>query len=156
MKSERCAVDSDTGPVSFTSDSFHVSVQDQYSADLYHFATKEDDYANYFIRVSLRYTTLTKQKVSSFQTFKSARRFPQSQLLELQAEYHKNSHEFLSKNISELKESHSQTGEVTSLASHRFTATFSWLMADLFPLCLRWMVQVHQWASPARRSTGSL
>ncbi|XP_075890840.1 SH3 domain-binding protein 1 isoform X2 [Nelusetta ayraudi] len=55
-------------------------IKDQYSADLYHFATKEDDYANYFI-----------------------------QLLELQAEYHKNSHEFLSKNISELKESHSQT-----------------------------------------------
>ena len=29
-----------------------LSLQDQYSADLYHFATKEDDYANYFIRVS--------------------------------------------------------------------------------------------------------
>uniref|UniRef100_A0A8D0CQ28 SH3 domain binding protein 1 n=1 Tax=Sander lucioperca TaxID=283035 RepID=A0A8D0CQ28_SANLU len=55
---------------------------DQYSADLYHFATKEDDYANYFIR-----------------------------LLELQAEYHKHSHEFLDKNISELKENHSQKGE---------------------------------------------
>lgn len=27
-------------------------LQDQYSADLYHFATKEEDYANYFIRVS--------------------------------------------------------------------------------------------------------
>ncbi|CAB1338249.1 unnamed protein product, partial [Coregonus sp. 'balchen'] len=27
------------------------SIKDQYSADLYHFATKEDDYANYFIRV---------------------------------------------------------------------------------------------------------
>ncbi len=26
--------------------------QDQYSADLYHFATKEDEYASYFIRVS--------------------------------------------------------------------------------------------------------
>uniref|UniRef100_A0A673AB72 SH3 domain-binding protein 1-like n=1 Tax=Sphaeramia orbicularis TaxID=375764 RepID=A0A673AB72_9TELE len=55
---------------------------DQYSADLYHFATKEDDYANYFIR-----------------------------LLELQAEYHKQSHEFLDRNINELKESHSQKGE---------------------------------------------
>uniref|UniRef100_A0A7N6BRG2 SH3-domain binding protein 1 n=1 Tax=Anabas testudineus TaxID=64144 RepID=A0A7N6BRG2_ANATE len=54
------------------------SIKDQYSADLYHFATKEDDYANYFIR-----------------------------LLELQAEYHKNSHVFLEKNISELKEDNS-------------------------------------------------
>uniref|UniRef100_A0A674CFP0 SH3-domain binding protein 1 n=1 Tax=Salmo trutta TaxID=8032 RepID=A0A674CFP0_SALTR len=27
------------------------SIKDQYSADLYHFATKEDDYANYFIRL---------------------------------------------------------------------------------------------------------
>uniref|UniRef100_A0A672GC54 SH3 domain-binding protein 1-like n=1 Tax=Salarias fasciatus TaxID=181472 RepID=A0A672GC54_SALFA len=58
---------------------------DQYSADLYHFATKEDDYANYFIR-----------------------------LLELQAEYHKNSYEFLDKNISELKDSHSQKGDQSS------------------------------------------
>ena len=29
------------------------SLQDQYSADLYHFATKEEAYANYFIRVSV-------------------------------------------------------------------------------------------------------
>ncbi|XP_016126204.1 SH3 domain-binding protein 1 [Sinocyclocheilus grahami] len=56
------------------------SIKDQYSADLYHFATKEDEYASYFIR-----------------------------LLELQAEYHKASHEFLEKNITELKESHSYT-----------------------------------------------
>ncbi|XP_069012145.1 SH3 domain-binding protein 1 [Embiotoca jacksoni] len=55
------------------------NIKDQYSADLYHFATKEDDYANYFIR-----------------------------LLELQAEYHKYSHQFLDKNISELKENHNQ------------------------------------------------
>uniref|UniRef100_A0A8C5N6L8 SH3 domain-binding protein 1-like n=1 Tax=Gouania willdenowi TaxID=441366 RepID=A0A8C5N6L8_GOUWI len=27
------------------------SIKDQYSADLYHFATKEEDYANYFIRL---------------------------------------------------------------------------------------------------------
>uniref|UniRef100_A0A673ACN9 SH3 domain-binding protein 1-like n=1 Tax=Sphaeramia orbicularis TaxID=375764 RepID=A0A673ACN9_9TELE len=64
------------------------SIKDQYSADLYHFATKEDDYANYFIR-----------------------------LLELQAEYHKQSHEFLDRNINELKESHSQKGE-KPLLSH--------------------------------------
>ncbi|XP_056285850.1 SH3 domain-binding protein 1 [Pseudoliparis swirei] len=55
------------------------SIKDEYSADLYLFATKEDDYANYFIR-----------------------------FLELQAEYHKYSHEFLNKNISELKASHSR------------------------------------------------
>lgn len=61
--------------------------------------------------------------MSSFQNrcFKSPCRFPRPQLLELQAEYHKNSHEFLSKNISELKESHSQTGEVTSFLSRPFT-----------------------------------
>uniref|UniRef100_A0A8C7UPP5 SH3-domain binding protein 1 n=1 Tax=Oncorhynchus mykiss TaxID=8022 RepID=A0A8C7UPP5_ONCMY len=57
-----------------------VTHSDQYSADLYHFATKEEAYANYFIR-----------------------------LLELQAEHHKNSHDFLERNITELKESHNQT-----------------------------------------------
>ncbi|XP_074519305.1 SH3 domain-binding protein 1 isoform X2 [Halichoeres trimaculatus] len=57
------------------------SIKDQYSADLYHFATKEGDYANYFIH-----------------------------LLELQAEYHKLSFQFLDKNISELKESNSDKG----------------------------------------------
>ncbi|XP_051959058.1 SH3 domain-binding protein 1-like [Xyrauchen texanus] len=56
------------------------SIKDQYSADLYHFATKEDEYASYFIR-----------------------------LLDVQAEYHKASYEFLEKNITELKESHSNT-----------------------------------------------
>lgn len=56
-------------------------IKDQYSADLYHFATKEEDYASYFIR-----------------------------LLELQAEYYRNSFEFLDKNICELKDSHRQTG----------------------------------------------
>nr|XP_057917265.1 SH3 domain-binding protein 1 [Doryrhamphus excisus] len=57
------------------------TIKNQYSADLYHFATKEDDYASYFIR-----------------------------LLELQAEYHKNSHDFLDRNINELKENYSQKG----------------------------------------------
>ncbi|XP_052426810.1 SH3 domain-binding protein 1 [Carassius gibelio] len=56
------------------------SIKDQYSADLYHFATKEDEYASYFIR-----------------------------LLELQAEYHKVSYEFLERNITELKDSHTET-----------------------------------------------
>lgn len=55
------------------------NIKDQYSADLYHFATKEDNYANYFIR-----------------------------LLELQAELHKYSHEFLERTITELKEDHSR------------------------------------------------
>ncbi|XP_075949397.1 SH3 domain-binding protein 1 [Anarhichas minor] len=66
------------------------SIKDQYSADLYHFATKEGDYANYFIR-----------------------------LLELQAEYHKHSHEFLNKNISELKENHNQKAPPLSLSGQR-------------------------------------
>ncbi|KAI1884559.1 hypothetical protein AGOR_G00227640 [Albula goreensis] len=56
------------------------NIKDQYSADLYHFSSKEDSYANYFIR-----------------------------LLELQAEYHKNSLDCLEKNITELKENHNQS-----------------------------------------------
>ncbi|XP_043109617.1 SH3 domain-binding protein 1 [Puntigrus tetrazona] len=68
------------------------SIKDQYSADLYHFATKEDEYASYFIR-----------------------------LLELQAEYHKASYEFLERNITELKESHSHTEpQVSSLEKKVF------------------------------------
>ncbi|MGH0143909.1 UNVERIFIED_CONTAM: hypothetical protein FKN15_001334 [Acipenser sinensis] len=61
-------------------------VKDIYSADLYHFATKEDDYANYFIR-----------------------------LLELQAQYHKKSFEILDPMITELKEnSNITTSQVSS------------------------------------------
>lgn len=66
------------------------SIKDQYSADLYHFATKEDEYASYFIR-----------------------------LLELQAEYHKDSHEFLERNIIELKESHSNTETQVSSSENK-------------------------------------
>uniref|UniRef100_A0A3Q0SXH4 SH3-domain binding protein 1 n=1 Tax=Amphilophus citrinellus TaxID=61819 RepID=A0A3Q0SXH4_AMPCI len=66
------------------------SIKDQYSADLYHFATKEDDYANYFIR-----------------------------LLELQAEYYKNSYEFLDRNINELKENHSQKEPSLSFSNQK-------------------------------------
>ncbi|KAJ8263942.1 hypothetical protein GJAV_G00143350 [Gymnothorax javanicus] len=51
------------------------NIKDQYSADLYHFASKEDDYTRYFVR-----------------------------LLDLQAEYHRTSLGFLERNISELKE----------------------------------------------------
>ncbi|XP_018617259.1 SH3 domain-binding protein 1 isoform X2 [Scleropages formosus] len=56
------------------------NIKDQYSADLYHFATKEDTYANYFIR-----------------------------LLELQVGYHKTALGFLEKNIQELKENHKKS-----------------------------------------------
>ncbi|MBN3292798.1 3BP1 protein, partial [Polypterus senegalus] len=55
--------------------------KDQYSADLYLFATKEDSYANYFMR-----------------------------LLELQANYHKNSLHILNDIISEVKENNSFAG----------------------------------------------
>lgn len=48
------ADDLDAESVSFTSSPFPLSLQDQYSADLYHFASKEEDYANYFIQVSSR------------------------------------------------------------------------------------------------------
>ncbi|KAJ8332265.1 hypothetical protein SKAU_G00427480 [Synaphobranchus kaupii] len=57
------------------------SSKDQYSADLYLFSSKEDSYANYFIR-----------------------------LLELQADYHKNSLDCLERNIREMKENHSPSG----------------------------------------------
>ncbi|KAJ8283824.1 hypothetical protein COCON_G00026740 [Conger conger] len=57
------------------------NIKDEYSADLYHFASKEDEYASYFVR-----------------------------LLDLQAEYHKVSLQFLERNISELKESCIQAG----------------------------------------------
>ncbi|KAM7381999.1 hypothetical protein PAMA_012731 [Pampus argenteus] len=66
------------------------NIKNQYSADLYHFETKEDTYANYFIR-----------------------------LLELQAEYHRHSHEFLDKNINELKENNSQNGPPLSLSNQK-------------------------------------
>ncbi|KAM6092867.1 SH3 domain-binding protein 1 [Theristicus caerulescens] len=54
--------------------------KDEYMADLYHFSTKEDSYASYFIR-----------------------------LLEIQAQYHRQSLESLDSALAELKESHNQT-----------------------------------------------
>ncbi|NXK07179.1 3BP1 protein, partial [Herpetotheres cachinnans] len=54
--------------------------KDEYMADLYHFSTKEDSYASYFIK-----------------------------LLEIQAQYHRQSLESLDSALAELKESHSQT-----------------------------------------------
>ncbi|KFP76331.1 SH3 domain-binding protein 1, partial [Acanthisitta chloris] len=54
--------------------------KDEYMADLYHFSTKEDSYASYFIK-----------------------------LLEIQAHYHRQSLESLDSALAELRESHSQT-----------------------------------------------
>ncbi|KFV68902.1 SH3 domain-binding protein 1, partial [Dryobates pubescens] len=54
--------------------------KDEYMADLYHFSTKEDSYASYFIK-----------------------------LLEIQAQYHRQSLTYLDSALAELKESHSQT-----------------------------------------------
>ncbi|XP_065534862.1 SH3 domain-binding protein 1 [Lathamus discolor] len=54
--------------------------KDEYMADLYHFSTKEDSYASYFIK-----------------------------LLEIQAQYHRQSLGSLDSALAELKESHSQT-----------------------------------------------
>ncbi|XP_053866929.1 SH3 domain-binding protein 1 [Malaclemys terrapin pileata] len=54
--------------------------KDEYMADLYHFSTKEDSYANYFIK-----------------------------LMEIQAQYHRKSLESLDTVLAELKETHSQT-----------------------------------------------
>ncbi|NXX53072.1 3BP1 protein, partial [Scopus umbretta] len=54
--------------------------KDEYMADLYHFSTKEDSYASYFVR-----------------------------LLEIQAQYHRQSLGSLDSALAELKESHSQT-----------------------------------------------
>ncbi|XP_009330937.1 PREDICTED: SH3 domain-binding protein 1-like [Pygoscelis adeliae] len=59
--------------------------KDEYMADLYHFSTKEDSYASYFIR-----------------------------LLEIQAQYHRQSLGSLDSALAELKESHSQTGALKS------------------------------------------
>uniref|UniRef100_A0A8D0H712 SH3 domain binding protein 1 n=1 Tax=Sphenodon punctatus TaxID=8508 RepID=A0A8D0H712_SPHPU len=54
--------------------------KDEYLADLYHFSTKEDSYANYFIK-----------------------------LLEIQAQYHRNSLGSLDTALAELKETHGQS-----------------------------------------------
>ncbi|KAG7275521.1 hypothetical protein CRUP_032564 [Coryphaenoides rupestris] len=66
------------------------NIKDLYSADLYHFAAKEDSYADYFIT-----------------------------LLELQADYHKRSHEFLQQNIKELKDNHNHKGLPEMLSNRK-------------------------------------
>ncbi|KFO61263.1 SH3 domain-binding protein 1, partial [Corvus brachyrhynchos] len=57
--------------------------KDEYMADLYHFSTKEDVYASYFIK-----------------------------LLEIQAQYHRQSLESLDSALAELRESHRQTAKL--------------------------------------------
>ncbi|KAG7491510.1 hypothetical protein MATL_G00004540 [Megalops atlanticus] len=68
--------------------------KDEYSADLYHFASKEDVYASYFIR-----------------------------LLEIQTEHHKTSLGFLERNIAELKETHNQEEPMLSSSSAKVYGT---------------------------------
>ncbi|XP_036311462.1 SH3 domain-binding protein 1 isoform X2 [Pipistrellus kuhlii] len=62
--------------------------KDEYLADLYHFATKEDSYANYFIN-----------------------------LMEIQADYHRKSLSSLDAALAELKENHSQADPSPSMTA---------------------------------------
>uniref|UniRef100_A0A5F9CK34 SH3 domain-binding protein 1 n=1 Tax=Oryctolagus cuniculus TaxID=9986 RepID=A0A5F9CK34_RABIT len=68
---------------------------DEYLADLYHFATKEDSYANYFI-----------------------------QLLEIQADYHRRSLSSLDTALSELRENHSQADPSPSMTAAPFSRVY--------------------------------
>lgn len=65
--------------------------KDEYLADLYHFATKEDSYANYFIN-----------------------------LMEIQADYHRKSLSSLDTALAELKENHSQAEPSPSMTAAPF------------------------------------
>lgn len=69
--------------------------KDEYLADLYHFATKEDSYANYFI-----------------------------QLLEIQADYHRRSLSSLDTALSELRENHSQADPSPSMTAAPFSRVY--------------------------------
>ncbi|XP_044535651.1 SH3 domain-binding protein 1 isoform X2 [Gracilinanus agilis] len=69
--------------------------KDEYLSDLYHFATKEDSYANHFIN-----------------------------LLELQANYHRKSLSSLDTALAELKESHSHTDSSSHLSDAPSTQVF--------------------------------
>ncbi|KAB0393820.1 hypothetical protein E2I00_000699, partial [Balaenoptera physalus] len=66
--------------------------KDEYLADLYHFATKEDTYANYFIH-----------------------------LMEIQADYHRKSLSSLDTALAELRENHSQTDPSPSMMAAPFS-----------------------------------
>lgn len=65
--------------------------KDEYLADLYHFATKEDSYANYFIN-----------------------------LMEIQADYHRRSLSSLDTALAELRENHSQAEPSPSMTAAPF------------------------------------
>ncbi|KAB0350437.1 hypothetical protein FD754_015294 [Muntiacus muntjak] len=69
--------------------------KDEYLADLYHFATKEDTYANYFIH-----------------------------LMEIQADYHRKSLSSLDTALAELKENHSQTDPSPSMTAAPFSRVY--------------------------------
>ncbi|KAM6215904.1 SH3 domain-binding protein 1 isoform 2-T2 [Rhynchocyon petersi] len=69
--------------------------KDEYLADLYHFATKEDTYANYFIHI-----------------------------LEIQAEYHRKSLNSLDTALAELRENHSQTDPSPSMTATPFSRVY--------------------------------
>uniref|UniRef100_A0A8C8ZR87 SH3 domain binding protein 1 n=1 Tax=Prolemur simus TaxID=1328070 RepID=A0A8C8ZR87_PROSS len=69
--------------------------KDEYLADLYHFATKEDSYANYFIH-----------------------------LLEIQADYHRRSLSSLDTALAELRENHSQADSSPSVTAAPFSKMY--------------------------------
>ncbi|XP_069345667.1 SH3 domain-binding protein 1 isoform X2 [Eulemur rufifrons] len=69
--------------------------KDEYLADLYHFATKEDSYANYFIH-----------------------------LLEIQADYHRRSLSSLDTALAELRENHSQADISPSMTAAPFSKMY--------------------------------
>ncbi|XP_067554101.1 chronophin isoform X1 [Pseudorca crassidens] len=69
--------------------------KDEYLADLYHFATKEDSYANHFIH-----------------------------LMEIQADYHRKSLSSLDTALAELRENHSQTDPSPSMMAAPFSRVY--------------------------------
>lgn len=99
-------------------------------ADLYHFATKEDTYANYFIHVSPRPGSevdtnpgtsgtpckmLGRTDLFSQPWGRPSFSHLSSQLMEIQAEYHRKSLSSLDTALAELKENHGQAGGNTDL-----------------------------------------
>nr|XP_026265969.1 SH3 domain-binding protein 1 [Urocitellus parryii] len=75
--------------------------KDEYLADLYHFATKEDSYANYFIH-----------------------------LLEIQADYHRRSLTSLDTALAELRDNHSQADPSPSMTATPFSRVYGVSLAS--------------------------
>uniref|UniRef100_A0A8C5ZM49 SH3 domain-binding protein 1 n=1 Tax=Marmota marmota marmota TaxID=9994 RepID=A0A8C5ZM49_MARMA len=75
--------------------------KDEYLADLYHFATKEDSYANYFIH-----------------------------LLEIQADYHRRSLSSLDTALAELRDNHSQADPSPSMTAAPFSRVYGVSLAS--------------------------